>query len=341
MKCPRCGNELRQSTKDPNYGLCDNCRKKYKWLEETVPQKKNKNNTNIFILILIISIFMLAFSIPIHEIGGTIIGLFFFIVSIFGIISAKKQNNSEIPILHTGKSYKSETTKHVATSQPKSNLKYEHNSFKFWFYSSYTKKSTGERWISKYEYKSIGIYRPDPSFKEIFPYDAVDIVQEPENPFDNRAIAVKFHDNTLGYLYKGQHQDMANDFISRGDEVKAQVEKIDNDKIYLRLFFCKRRHEVLEPVKPFVVKLTGNGNEEMQGNIDVCSVGDILSVEMDYEKEKYLVCRETLDLGYIPKSKQEYMEQLEREKYEFTGKIVSISENDSEKYIVKVEIQPE
>ena len=63
MKCPRCGNELRQSTKDPNYGLCDNCRKKYKWLEETVPQKKNKNNTNIFILILIISIFMLAFSI--------------------------------------------------------------------------------------------------------------------------------------------------------------------------------------------------------------------------------------------------------------------------------------
>jgi len=34
MKCPRCKNELRQSKKDPNYGLCDNCKKKYKWIDE-------------------------------------------------------------------------------------------------------------------------------------------------------------------------------------------------------------------------------------------------------------------------------------------------------------------
>lgn len=29
MKCPKCGKELRQSKKDPNYMLCDSCRKKY------------------------------------------------------------------------------------------------------------------------------------------------------------------------------------------------------------------------------------------------------------------------------------------------------------------------
>jgi len=34
MICPRCGDELRRSKKDPTYGLCDNCRKKYKWVEE-------------------------------------------------------------------------------------------------------------------------------------------------------------------------------------------------------------------------------------------------------------------------------------------------------------------
>lgn len=33
MKCPKCGKELRRSKKDPNYGLCDNCRKKYKWVD--------------------------------------------------------------------------------------------------------------------------------------------------------------------------------------------------------------------------------------------------------------------------------------------------------------------
>lgn len=29
MKCPRCGKELRISKKNPNYGLCDNCKKKF------------------------------------------------------------------------------------------------------------------------------------------------------------------------------------------------------------------------------------------------------------------------------------------------------------------------
>lgn len=34
MKCPRCNNELRRSKKDPDFGLCDNCRKKFRWVEE-------------------------------------------------------------------------------------------------------------------------------------------------------------------------------------------------------------------------------------------------------------------------------------------------------------------
>lgn len=34
MNCPRCGNEMRRSKKDPDYGLCDNCRKKFKWPRE-------------------------------------------------------------------------------------------------------------------------------------------------------------------------------------------------------------------------------------------------------------------------------------------------------------------
>ena len=31
MKCPHCQQDLRRSTKDPQYGLCDFCRKKYPW----------------------------------------------------------------------------------------------------------------------------------------------------------------------------------------------------------------------------------------------------------------------------------------------------------------------
>ena len=34
MKCPKCGKELRRSQKDPWYGLCDNCRMKFQWVED-------------------------------------------------------------------------------------------------------------------------------------------------------------------------------------------------------------------------------------------------------------------------------------------------------------------
>lgn len=34
MKCPKCQNELRRSQKDPSFGLCDNCRLKFKWIDD-------------------------------------------------------------------------------------------------------------------------------------------------------------------------------------------------------------------------------------------------------------------------------------------------------------------
>lgn len=39
MKCPICGNPLRPSKKDPEYGLCDNCRKKFKLKNDNAPAK--------------------------------------------------------------------------------------------------------------------------------------------------------------------------------------------------------------------------------------------------------------------------------------------------------------
>lgn len=58
MRCPKCGNELKRSQKNPEYGLCYNCKLKFKWIEEptyfdeeeefeysyTEPQKELKHN---------------------------------------------------------------------------------------------------------------------------------------------------------------------------------------------------------------------------------------------------------------------------------------------------------
>lgn len=64
MKCPKCGGSLRQSTKDPSYGLCDNCKKKYKWVDEVKPKKnsnlKKKSNPKAIITVLIVGIIVLS-----------------------------------------------------------------------------------------------------------------------------------------------------------------------------------------------------------------------------------------------------------------------------------------
>lgn len=39
MNCPKCGATLRISKKDPRYGLCDNCKKKFKLPENTDPEE--------------------------------------------------------------------------------------------------------------------------------------------------------------------------------------------------------------------------------------------------------------------------------------------------------------
>ena len=44
MKCPRCGQELRRSQRDPSFGLCDNCRKKFK----LIPEEKNADTDEGF-----------------------------------------------------------------------------------------------------------------------------------------------------------------------------------------------------------------------------------------------------------------------------------------------------
>lgn len=36
MNCPICGKTLRPSKKDPRYGLCDNCRKKFRLPREII-----------------------------------------------------------------------------------------------------------------------------------------------------------------------------------------------------------------------------------------------------------------------------------------------------------------
>lgn len=211
-------------------------------------------------------------------------------------------------------------------------LQYKHSEYKWYIYKNFTNKETGEEWRAKYIYDSVEIERIDPSFSEIFEYDSVDILQETN---DNHVITVKFFDRTLGYLKNRQIEDMANDFLNRKEEVRAQIERVTNDTIFLRMYFCKLKSILCPPVDPITIKLVGNKSEMMQDNIDCCCEGDEIYVEEDPDKEKYIVWSGPYEIGYVPKSKQEYLEDLDMDGYEFGGEIVEISDS------VKVKIQPQ
>lgn len=222
-------------------------------------------------------------------------------------------------------------------------LQYKHNDFHSWIYEDFFDRDTHTNWISKYTYDNVDIYRPDSSFSEIFPYDIVNIVPEPDNPHDNHAIAVKFNDVTIGYLYRNKLQDMVWDFMGRGDCVYAQVQTVAGPNVSIKLFFCVKR-DTLPQKEPFVVRLTANSSAEMQDDIEnLCSTYDSVDFDYDYDKEKYLVYLSDCgaNIGYVPKSQSVMMQELEKDHYEFSGYITDISENENGKYIVRVEIQPE
>lgn len=224
---------------------------------------------------------------------------------------------------------------------PLNNLLYEHNSIRLEFFNSFTVAATGEKWLCVYKYENVEIFRPDASFSEIFEYDVVDIIPEPTNPYDPNAISIQFHKNILGYLYKGTIQDMVHDFLKRKELIRATIQKIDGTKIYLKLFFCKPRNLVLPQQESIIVNLSGNTNENMQENIEYCQIGDKISVDYDFDEEKFCVLCNNLEIGYVPKSQHNILQKLEDKKYEFSGEILDIKENKAEKNVVTVKIQPE
>ncbi len=216
-------------------------------------------------------------------------------------------------------------------------MQYPHEEFKSFHYTCFSDDSD-VMWTAKYVYDCVPIYRPDASFSEIFMYDSVDVVPEPSNPYDSNAISFVFHGNVIGYLNKGTLQDMTHDFLNRGDLVKAQVQKIEGCKIYLKLFFCQKRSKLLPPVDSFSVRLVGNAKEEWQDNLMLCGEGDSVDFDFDVDAEKYLVTDCGSEIGYIPALKTLHIRSLEDKGYVPLGEVIEADYSDSGKYYAVIEV---
>lgn len=200
-------------------------------------------------------------------------------------------------------------------------------------------------YVASYRYTEVGIFVPkDKTFDvEGFEPDAIlTLVQDPENPHDNRAVGLKLRKRLVGYLYRGKLQDMANDWIEKKKPLRAQLTACMRDKqraevtlVFYDLSQYKKYLAKYPNAKEY--RLTGNTNEEMQENIDMCSRGDECSIDYDIEKEKYLVSS-GLDIGYLPAGAAKHIDADGEDAYDIY--VSDIDFNDRGKNVISVYLFP-
>ena len=190
----------------------------------------------------------------------------------------------------------------------------------------------------KYDEKLCIIKKMQPDYATLNLGDNLMFVQEPNNPYDKKAIAVYDNDSKIGYLYKGKLQDTINDFIRRGDAISAYIKSIDVDKPEIMMFIGLYKEvspywKLMHMGAPFkTYKLTGNKSDEMQEAIGFIDDYSDVGYLYDYDKEKYMASSDYGDLGYFPKSANQYLDD-ECEAY-----VVEIADNDAEKLDITVAV---
>lgn len=215
-------------------------------------------------------------------------------------------------------------------------LKYEHNSG-FSFLPKRFTDDDGEVWFAKYQKRGVKISRSDSTFNEIFSGDYFDVTAE---RIDNLFVAkAYFHGQYLGSFESEGFSKMIYDFQNRKEPVRCIVNMVRDEEIAAAVFFYKKKSEHMDPVKPFVVKLAKTGKEEVQEDIACCNVGDKVSVE-DIG-DGFVVWCDAYEIGYIPESKVEIFEDLERSGYNYDGTILKIEENSNFKLSVWIEVCPD
>lgn len=101
----------------------------------------------------------------------------------------------------------------------------------------------GQKFYKEYDRVEICVIRENiPDFNRLTVNDRLELLQEPENPYDKKAVAVYDNGYRIGYMFRGEGQKMTNDFINRGESVIAFLQAIDheNKKLYMKMAYYKK-----------------------------------------------------------------------------------------------------
>lgn len=136
-------------------------------------------------------------------------------------------------------------------------------------------------------------------------------IKEPDNQYDENAIAIYAGKNKIGYVYKGKNQDMINDWINNGKYLSGYLSRysLSEKKASYRIGFYASL--LPYPNKIFSLIKTGKKIDEFSkrsDNISMCNKGDAISAELDVESFSYTVYNDMYEeIGELPKSANNFL----------------------------------
>jgi hypothetical protein len=188
-----------------------------------------------------------------------------------------------------------------------------------------------------YKYTDVdiaGVKYALPNYAKLHIGAELQFTSEPNNPYDSKAILVECNGMTLGYVHRGKLQDMINDWLKKHLPIWSCISELSADESIIKMclaFYNESEYMILSrsPAKRKIFRLVGNSNEEMQMNIDLCSVSDSVSIDYDIEKGKNLVSCGG-DIGYLPESAEDFISG------KYSAFVEETDTNESGKSIVKI-----
>lgn len=164
--------------------------------------------------------------------------------------------------------------------------------------------------------------------------------QEPDNEYDNRAVALYLGDAKIGYIYRGRTQDMVNDWINRDDFFWGYINKIDvaNSTATYKIGFYKDISDL--KMKSFrltrITKRAPEYESSRHENVECCSDGDIVEYETSFINDNCIITNEYAnELGELGTKAVEWINETEND-IKF-ARINNIEETESGGYKASIE----
>lgn len=122
--------------------------------------------------------------------------------------------------------------------------------------------------------------------------ETLEFKQEPNNEYDDKAVAIYYNNLKIGYVFKGNIQDMINDWISRNDYFCSYINKVDliSYKITYKIAFYKPMSK-LKSITFSLSKTSKKIDEYTKriDNLECCNENEPVTFEKDYDTDSFFV----------------------------------------------------